>query len=90
MVSTKIYSQGIDLIAGGRSKNKHNRQLRTTNTYHRLAVKLFKFLSRRSTATVNSLILKRLMNSRIHRAPVSLARLAKFAQRKSYQITTKK
>merc|ERR1712037_1049016 len=57
--------------------------------YHRLAVKLYKFLARRTNAKVNSLILKRLMNSRVCRAPISIARLAKFAQRKSYQQSNK-
>lgn len=65
------------------------RVLRTPNTYHRLAVKLYRFLSRRTDARVNSLILKRLMNSRVHRAPISIARLAKFAQRKSYSTANK-
>jgi large subunit ribosomal protein L18e len=65
------------------------RVLRTPNTYHRLTVKLYKFLSRRTNSMVNSLILRRLMNSRVNRAPISIARLAKFAQRKSYSTVTK-
>jgi large subunit ribosomal protein L18e len=65
------------------------RVLRTPNTYHRLAVKLYKFLSRRTNSKVNTLILRRLMNSRVHRAPISIARLAKFAQRKSYSTVNK-
>jgi len=65
------------------------RVLRTPNTYHRLAVKLYRFLARRTNSKVNTLILKRLLNSRVHRAPVSLARLAKFSQRKSYSTPNK-
>ena len=91
MVNFKIFNeiQAIDLIAGGRSKNKNRRVLRTPNTYHRLAVKLYKFLTRRTNSKVNGLILKRLMNSRVHRAPISIARLAKFAARKSYSTANK-
>ncbi len=80
-----ILTQGIDLIAGGRSKNKHNRKLRTPNLYYRLSVKLYKFLSRRTDAKFNKLVLKRLMNSRTYRAPVSVARLSRFAGKKHIQ-----
>ena len=90
MVNLKISkNQAIDLIAGGRSKNHKMKVLRTPNTYHRLAVKLYKFLARRTSSKVNALILRRMMNSRIHRAPVSIARLAKFAARKSYSTVNK-
>ena len=76
---------GIDLKAGGRVRLHKTRRLRTTNIYHRLLVKLYKFLSRRTTAKFNKSVLKRLLNSRVNRAPVSLSKLAKFAQRK--QVT---
>ena len=94
MVKFKRYlninkKQAIDLIAGGRSKNSKTKQLRSPNTYHRLAVKLYKFLARRTSSKVNALILKRMMNSRVHRCPVSVARLAKFAARKSYSTVNK-
>lgn len=49
----------------------------------RLAVKLYKFLARRTDSRFNKLVLKRLHNSRVHRAPLSLSRLSKYAQRKS-------
>merc|ERR1711957_1077601 len=71
---------------GGRSKNSKTKVLRSPNTYHRLAVKLYKFLARRTSSKVNALILRRMMNSRIHRAPVSIA---KFAARKSYSTVNK-
>ena len=74
---------GIDLKAGGRLKNKSHRTLKTNNLYHRLLVKLYKFLSRRTSSSFNSCVLKRLLNTRVHRAPVSLSRLARYATRKS-------
>jgi large subunit ribosomal protein L18e len=46
---------------------------------------LYRFLARRTDSKFNSLVLKRLQNSRIHRAPVSLSRLSRYAQKKSYQ-----
>jgi large subunit ribosomal protein L18e len=51
---------------------------------------LYRFLARRTDAKFNKLVLKRLMNSRVHRAPVSLSRLSRFAQKKSYVELEKK
>ena len=76
---------GIDLISGGRIKLRKERTLRAKNIYHRLLVKLYKFLARRTTAKFNQTVLKRLLNSRINRAPVSLSKLAKQATQKRYQ-----
>lgn len=45
----------------------------------RLAAKLYKFLSRRTDAKFNKLVLKRLHNSRVNKTPVSLSKLQKFA-----------
>ena len=76
---------GIDLISGGRIKLHKQRRLRAKNIYHRLLVKLYKFLARRTTAKFNKTVLKRLLNSRVNRAPVSLSRIAKYAQKKYIQ-----
>ena len=86
----KILTQGIDLVAGGRSKNKYERRLRTPNLYYRLAVKLYKFLSRRTESKFKKLVLKRLMNSRTYRSPVSVSRLSRFAGKSHYQELEKK
>ena len=51
---------------------------------------MYRFLARRTDAKFNKLVLKRLMNSRVHRAPVSLSRLSRFAQKKSYVELEKK
>ena len=74
----------IDLVKCGRVKLHKTRTLKAKNVYHRLLVKLYKFLSRRTTASFNKCVLKRLLNSRVNRAPVSLSKLAKYSQRKSY------
>lgn len=76
---------GIDLKAGGRIKIRKERTLRAKNVYHRLLAKLYKFLSRRTDSKFNKIVLKRLLNSRINRAPVSLSRIVKYSERKSLE-----
>ena len=73
----------IDLVKCGRVKLRRMRTLKAKNVYHRLLVKLYKFLSRRSTSKFNKCVLKRLLNSRVNRTPVSLTKLAKYSLRKS-------
>jgi len=51
---------GIDLKAGGRKQNRSIRVAKTTNLYHRLLIKLFEFLSRRTDSSFAKAILKRL------------------------------
>ena len=76
---------GIDLVSGGRIKLHKQRKLRAKNIYHRLLVKLYKFLARRTTSKFNKCVLKRLLNSRVNRSPVSLSRIAKYANKKYIQ-----
>ena len=73
----------IDLVKCGRVKLRRMRTLKAKNVYHRLLVKLYKFLSRRTTSKFNKCVLKRLLNSRVNRTPVSLTKLAKYSLRKS-------
>ena len=73
----------IDLVKAGRIRLHITRKLKAKNVYHRLLVKLYKFLSRRTTSNFNKCVLKRLLNSRVNRTPVSLSKLAKYAERKS-------
>ena len=75
----------IDLKAGGRIRLHKKRKVKSTNIYHKLLIKLYKFLSRRTKSKFNKSVLKRLLNSRINRSPISLSKLVKFSQRK--QIT---
>jgi len=65
---------GIDIC------HKHERISRRTepksqDVYLRLLVKLYRFLARRTGAKFNRIILRRLFMSKIHRPPLSLARL---------------
>ena len=54
----------IDLVKCGRVKLHKTRTLKAKNVYHRLLVKLYKLVSRRTTASFNKCVLKRLLNSR--------------------------
>ena len=81
---------GIDLKAGGRIKSRRTRVLKSPNVYHRLLVKLYRFLSRRTTSKFNSVVLRRLLNSRVNRAPVSLSKLAKYTKNKNIEEEEKK
>ncbi|MCQ2816637.1 MAG: 60S ribosomal protein L18 [archaeon] len=74
---------GIDLKRQGRIKLHRTRKLLSRNIYHRLLVKLYKFLSRRTDSKFNKVVLKRLLNSRVNRTPVSLSRIARYAQKES-------
>lgn len=47
----------------------------------KLAVKLYKFLARRTDSKFNKIVLKRLHGSRVNKAPVSLSKLNKLAEK---------
>ncbi len=53
------------------------RVAKTSNVYHKLLIKLFEFLSRRSDSKFALTVLKRLNMSRIQRYPMSLSRIQK-------------
>jgi len=73
---------GIDLIAGGRVKNKNRTAASSQNVYLRLLVKLYRFLSRRTTSKFNQVVLKRLFMSRVNRPPMSLPMVKRLAKGK--------
>eukprot|EP01122_Echinamoeba_exundans_P010774 TRINITY_DN40_c0_g1_i3.p2 TRINITY_DN40_c0_g1~~TRINITY_DN40_c0_g1_i3.p2 ORF type:complete len:205 (-),score=51.59 TRINITY_DN40_c0_g1_i3:149-712(-) len=68
---------GIDLRTKHVRKNVRQNPV-SEDPYLRLAVKLYKFLTRRTESTFNAVVLKRLSMSRVNRPPVSISRLAKF------------
>ncbi len=70
---------GIDLYKKGRIQSKVGRDTTTTNLYHRLLIKLYKFLGRRTESKFNKIIHKRLNQSRTTRYPVSISKLTKHA-----------
>ncbi|KAF5304418.1 hypothetical protein FQR65_LT07948 [Abscondita terminalis] len=66
---------GIDI------NHKYDRKVRRTepkseDVYLRLLVKLYRYLARRTSARFNRIILKRLFMSKIHRPPITIARIA--------------
>jgi len=81
---------GIDLIAGGRAAGRNKKLARTApkseNVYLKLLVKLYRFLARRTDASFNKVVLKRLFMSRIHRPPISVSRLARYMKGKEDKI----
>jgi len=77
---------GIDLKAGGRKTNRSIRVAKTTNVYHRLLIKLFQFLARRTESSFANTVLKRLNQSRVNRYPISLSRIQKNLQGKENKI----
>jgi len=56
-------------------KYKGRKEVKSNDVYLRLLVKLYRFLSRRTEADFNRVVLKRLIMSRKNKPPVSLKRL---------------
>ncbi|CAJ0565244.1 unnamed protein product, partial [Mesorhabditis spiculigera] len=72
---------GIDI------NHKHDRKVRRTapkseDPYLRVLVKVYRYLADRTGKKFNKIILKRLFMARRHRAPLSLARIARFLKQK--------
>ncbi|CAB0018719.1 unnamed protein product [Nesidiocoris tenuis] len=71
---------GIDI------NHKHDRKVRrkkpkSQDVYLLLLVKLYRFLARRTQSKFNRIILRRLFMSRMHRPPISLARITRFMKK---------
>jgi len=73
---------GIDLVKRGRTKNKAKKVSRTSNLYHLLLVKLFRFLSRRTDSAFSKTVLRRLVASNTNRPAISISRISKFMKGK--------
>ncbi|TPX41594.1 hypothetical protein SeLEV6574_g06007 [Synchytrium endobioticum] len=76
---------GID-IKKHHIRKSHRTEPRSKDVYLRLLVKLYRFLARRTPSKFNKVILKRLFMSRANRPPLSLSRLAEFAEGKTDKI----
>jgi len=74
------------LISGGRIKNSNRISPESENPYLRLLVKLFRFLDRRTDSQFNSVVLKRLFQSRTNRPALSLTRIIRFSTNKTDKI----
>ena len=70
---------GIDIVGGGRKATAKSGRVApvSENLYLRLLVKLYRFLSRRTDAKFNKVILKRLFSSRSNKPPLSIKTIAK-------------
>lgn len=69
-------SQAID-IAKHHVKKSTRREIKTENPYHKLLIKLYSFLQRRTESSFNAVVLKRLNMGNTHRPSVSIATIAK-------------
>ncbi|PFX19760.1 60S ribosomal protein L18 [Stylophora pistillata] len=67
---------GID-IKRKHVKKRVRQEPASQNVYLRLLVKLYRFLARRTNATFNKVILKRLWMSRVNRPPLALSRVVR-------------
>ena len=77
---------GIDLVAGGRKKVRGRKAPKTENPYVKLLVKLYRFLSRRTSSKFNDVVLKRLCGARRNKAPLSLLKLQQLTKGKENRI----
>uniref|UniRef100_A0A673FME0 60S ribosomal protein L18 n=1 Tax=Sinocyclocheilus rhinocerous TaxID=307959 RepID=A0A673FME0_9TELE len=65
---------GVD-IRHNKDRKVHRKEPKSQDIYLRLLVKLYRFLSRRSDAPFNKVILRRLFMSKSNRPPLALSRL---------------
>ncbi|XP_031101783.1 uncharacterized protein LOC116005680 [Ipomoea triloba] len=79
-------TMGIDLKAGGKSKQTKRTAPKSDDVYLKLLVKLYRFLVRRTGSKFNAVILKRLFMSKTNKPPVSLSRLITFMSGKEDKI----
>ena len=77
---------GIDLIAGGRTKNTNRKDSNSDNVYLALLIKLYRFLARRTNSRFNAVVLKRLYMSKVNRPPLSVSRLARYMKGKEDKV----
>ncbi|KAF1743280.1 hypothetical protein MXB_4706 [Myxobolus squamalis] len=70
---------GVDIDT--RKKKGIRKSPKSNNPYITLLVKLYRFLSRRTSSKFNKIILKRLYMSKVNRPPVSLSSLSKMASK---------
>eukprot|EP00808_Paulinella_micropora_P027244 g16181.t1 len=73
---------GIDIIGGGRNKRKHRKDAKSEDPYLKVLIRLYRFLARRTDSEFNKIVLKRLFMSKTQRAPMSVARIARYSKGK--------
>ncbi|XP_061530541.1 60S ribosomal protein L18 [Phycodurus eques] len=73
-LSPTVSKMGVD-IRHNKDRKVHRKEPKSQDIYLRLLVKLYRFLARRTNASFNKVVLKRLFMSRSNRPPISLSRL---------------
>ncbi|CAG8949858.1 hypothetical protein HYALB_00004024 [Hymenoscyphus albidus] len=68
-------------------RNTHRKAPKSDNVYLKLLVKLYRFLARRTDASFNKVVLRRLFMSKINRPPVSISRIVANTSEKSNNKT---
>ncbi|KAI9141093.1 ribosomal protein L18e/L15P [Paraphysoderma sedebokerense] len=68
---------GIDYTKKHHAKKGVREEPKSDNVYLKLLVKLYRFLARRTGASFNKVVLKRLFMSRINRPPMSVSAIAR-------------
>ncbi|RHY10180.1 hypothetical protein DYB25_000352 [Aphanomyces astaci] len=75
------------MVTGGKSTGRKSRTApKSENVYLNLLVRLYRFLARRTDAKFNQNVLKRLYMSRTNQPPLSIARVARYMNKKEDQI----
>jgi large subunit ribosomal protein L18e len=74
---------GVDLHGVSKKKRAIRSHSLSVNPYHKLLVKLYKFLAARTKSKFNKTIHARLLKSRENRAPISVSRLSTVMRRKT-------
>ena len=77
----------IDLIRGGRIANRGIRRTKSTNSYIKTLIKLYSFLNRRTESKFNTVIHKRLNQSRLNRYPISISRVTRTLSQDNAPLT---
>ena len=81
---------GVDLHGVSKKKRSIRHHTLSTNPYHKLLVKLYKFLAQRTKSKFNKTVHARLLKSRENRAPISLSRINTVLRRKTVWQDEKK
>ena len=81
---------GVDLHGVSKKKRSIRHHTLATNPYHKLLVKLYKFLAQRTKSKFNKTVHARLLKSRENRAPISLSRINTVLRRKTVWQDEKK
>ncbi|OQN99777.1 60S ribosomal protein L18-B [Cryoendolithus antarcticus] len=72
---------GIDLNEFGHRRDSHRKAPKSEDPYRIILHKLYSFLARRTDSKFNQVVLRRLRQSKINRAPVSLSKIVRTVEK---------